>query len=72
MSTEELVLPDAPKGPSPSISIGDIFTYLPLLEKIITGITTAIANGQFTIPQITIRAFGKKLAFGPIPIKVLG
>ncbi len=71
MPTEELVLPEAPTDPSPTISIGDVFTYLPLLEKIIAGITTAIANGSFTIPLITIKAFGKKLQFGPVPIRIV-
>ncbi len=63
---------DQPIHPSalPKISLGDVFKWLPILEQIITAVTTALASGAVTIPAIKIRINGKRLTLGPIPIGI--
>jgi len=70
--TNEIVIADEAPGatPSPSISIGEVIRYLPIIEQVIQAIKSAIASGQFTLPVLKIRVGGKRLELGPCPIVV--
>ena len=69
-ATDEIVIQDAPGGSQPSITFGDVFQWLPVIERIIAGISAVLAGQATEIPAIRVKALGRKLTLGPIPVKV--
>lgn len=54
----------------PSISIGDLIRWAPVLEEIITAVEAVLAGQAMDIPVIRIKLHGKHLALGPTPVLV--
>ena len=67
---EEIVIEEKPAALAPSIGIGDLFQWLPVIERVIAGIQAVLSGAASNIPAIRIRAFGRRLTLGPIPVHV--
>ena len=62
---QEIVIPDEHKpGAAPGVSGAAVLAFLPKLMELIA----AIKMGAVSVPQFTVRAFGRKAKIGPTPI----
>lgn len=60
MHNKTMVIDENPSV-NPRVSFGDVIKYLPLIEEIITDVTTIVAGGQATLPPIKASVHGHPL-----------